>query len=206
MTQELVDRQLITELAQGEWARRDARQWDRLLDCYHPDARVVVTWFDGSAEEFVQRSRDPAHAGRGRTVHQLGPSLVELDGDRALVDTACAILIRRHVEGVACDVTAYCRHRSRVERLDGQWRLHSLVGVYYKNTLTPVVPGTAPKLDTDRLSRYRPSYDFQCYYREQQGEPVFSNRPGLDRPDLIEKLETADSAWLSGQNLPLGIA
>ncbi len=41
MTQELVDRQLITELAQGEWARRDARQWDRLLDCYH---RMLGSW------------------------------------------------------------------------------------------------------------------------------------------------------------------
>jgi hypothetical protein len=195
----------ITEVAQAERTARDTKEWELMLDCYHPDARIFLSWIDGTREDFVTRSRRMAEKPGGHAIHQLGPTLVQLNGDRALADTACAILMRRLFDGVECDLTGYCRHWSRVERRDGQWRLCSLVGVYEKNTLVPVIPGTAPKLDEQRLAGYRSSYNFQCYHREQEGNTPFSDRPGLDRPDLVEALKSADRAWLSGQDVPLGV-
>lgn len=202
---QLVDKLLITELAQTERKARDDKQWQLLEDSYHPDARIFLSWFDGSPAEFVAASRRMADRAGGHAIHELGPTLVQLDGDRALADTSCAILMRRVFEGVECDLTGYCRHRSRVERRAGEWRLSSFVGIYAKNTLVPVVPGTAPKLDEARLAGYRSSYDFQCYHREQEGNTPFANRPGLDRPDLVEALEEVDRAWLAGADLPLGV-
>jgi hypothetical protein len=199
-----VDKLLITELAQTERRARDDKQWQLLRDCYHPDARIFLSWFDGSPSEFVTSSQRMADRPGGHALHELGPTLVRLNGDRALADTSCAILMRRVFEGVECDLTGYCRHRSRVERRAGHWRLCSLVGIYAKNTLVPVVPGTAPELDEARLATYRSSYDFQCYHREQEGNTPFANRPGLDRPDLVEALEQADRSWLAGSDLPLG--
>lgn len=201
----LADKFLIAELAQAERRARDAKDWPLMLDCYHNDARIFLSWIDGTREDFVTRSRRMAEVPGGHAVHQNGVTLVRLNGDRALADTSCAILMRRSFDGVTCDMTGYCRHRSRVERRDGTWRLLSLVGVYEKNTLVPVVPGTAPKLDEQRLARYRPSYNFQCYHREQEGSVAFADRPGTDRPDLIEVLEAADRQWLSGADVPLGV-
>jgi hypothetical protein len=202
----LADKFLIAELAQAERRARDAKDWQLMLDCYHDDARIFLSWIDGTAAEFVTRSQRMAEQPGGHALHQNGVTLVQLNGDRALTDTSCAILMRRNFDGVECDMTGYCRHRSRVERRDGTWRLLSLVGVYEKNTLVPVVPGTAPKLDQQRLADYRRSYDYQCYHREQEGNVAFSDRPGTDRPDLVAVLEAADRAWLSGADVPLGVA
>ena len=202
----LADKFLVAELAQAERRARDAKDWRLMLDCYHGDARIFLSWIDGPPADFVNRSQRMAEVPGGHAIHQNGVTLVQLNGDRALADTACAILMRRLFDGVECDMTSYCRHRSRVERRAGTWRLLSLVGVYEKNTLAPAVPGTAPKLDERRLAGYRPSYNFQCYHREQEGNTAFNDRPGTDRPDLVEALEAADQAWLSGANVPLGVA
>lgn len=196
---------LIAELAQAERRARDAKDWALMLDCYHRDARIFLSWIDGSPAEFVARSKRMAEVPGGHAIHQNGVTGVQLNGDRALADTSCAILMRRLFAGVECDLTGYCRHRSRVERRDGLWRLASLVGVYEKNTLVPVVPGTAPALDRQRLAGYRRSYDFQCYHREQEGSTAFADRPGTDRPDLVDALEAADRAWLDGADVPLGV-
>jgi hypothetical protein len=201
----LADKFLVAELAQAERRARDAKDWPLMLDCYHGDARIFLSWIDGTATEFVTRSQRMAEVPGGHALHQNGVTLVQLNGDRALADTSCAILMRRYFDGVECDVAGYCRHRSRVERRDGTWRLLSLVGVYEKNTLVPVLPGTAPKLDEQRLAGYRPSYNFQCYHREQEGNTAFADRPGSDRPDLVEALEEADRSWLSGRDVPLGV-
>jgi hypothetical protein len=201
----LTDKLLIAELAQAERRARDDKDWQLMLDCYHADSRIFLSWIDGMAAEFVAASRRMAERPGGHALHQNGFTLVRLEGNRALADTPCAILMRRLFDGVECDLTGYCRHRSRVERRDGRWRLRSLVGVYEKNTLVPVLPGTAPKLDEQRLAGYRPSYNFQCYHREQEGNTPFSDRPGLDRPDLVTALEAADRAWLSGADVALGV-
>jgi hypothetical protein len=202
---ELADKFLITELAQRERRARDDKEWQLMLDCYHPESRIFLSWIDGTAAQFVTASQRMADRPGGHALHQNGFTLVRLNGDRALADTPCAILMRRPFDGVECDMTAYCRHRSRVERRDGRWRLRSLVGVYEKNTLVPALPGTAPKLDERRLAHYRPSYNFQCYHREQEGNTAFSDRPGLDRPDLVRAQQSADLMWLSGRDVPLGV-
>jgi hypothetical protein len=201
----LADKFLIAELAQAERRARDAKDWQLMLDCYHGDARIFLSWIDAGPAEFVRRSQRMAQVPGGHAIHQNGVTLVQLNADRALADTSCAILMRRFFDGVECDLAGYCRHRSRVQRRDGTWRLLSLVGVYEKNTLVPVLPGAAPKLDEQRLASYRPSYNFQCYHREQEGNTPLADRPGTDRPDLVDALEAADRAWLSGADVPLGV-
>lgn len=193
-----LDKLAIAELAQAERAARDERDWDRLFDSYHRDSRVYISWFEGTATEFVEASRQMTAQPGGGSIHQLGVTLVTLNGDRALADTGCAILMRRNFEGVECDVTAYCRHRSRVERRDGVWRLLTLVGVYQKDTLVPAVPGEIPQLDLDRLHSFRPSYRYLSYYRAQMGHRPHMDRPGVDRPELIERLVREDESWLAG--------
>lgn len=90
----------------------------------------------------------------GHAVHVLGPTLVHVNGNRALADTGCTILMRRAVGGVECDLTSYCRHHSRVERHGNGWRLRTLVGVYENNTLAPVVPAGSRRSTSTSSPRY----------------------------------------------------
>jgi hypothetical protein len=203
---EALQRLAITELAQRERAARDGRLWDVMSDCYVPEgSRVYLSWFDGTAEEFIEGSRSMGAEPGGHALHSLGPSTVQVAGDRALVDTPCAILFRRTFAGVECDMTSFCRHHSRVVRADGTWRLATFVGVYEKNTLAPVVPGTAPDIDVERLATFRASYAFQAYFRAQEGKRVHHDRPGLDRPDLVARFLAAEREWLAGADVPLGV-
>lgn len=202
----LSDRLAIAELAQTERLARDRRLWQVMADCYHPDeSRVFLSWFDGNAVQFIAASRAMGEEPGGHAIHSLGPTLVRVRGDRALADTGCTILMRRMVAGVDCDLTSYCRHHSRVQRHGDGWRLRTLVGVYEKNTLAPVVPGRLPEIDAELLASLRRSYDYQSYFRVQQGKPVNQDRPGLDRPDLVERFFAAEERWLAGDDVPLGV-
>lgn len=200
-----IDKVQVAELAQFERLARDTCQWDAMLDCYYEDARIYLSWIDGAPKQFVDASRRMAEEPGGHAIHELGPTMVTISGDRALADTSCAILMRREFAGVECDLTAYCRHKSRVERQDDRWRLRSLVGVYVKNTLAPAIPGGVPKIDEQRLASYRASYNYQCYYRAEKGHLPFADRPGLDRPELVDALVSADEAWLTGADVSLGV-
>jgi len=77
--------------------------------------------------------------------------------------------------------------------------------VYEKNTLAPVIPGEAPAIDSELLGTFRASYDYQSYFRAQQGLPVFTDRPGLDREDLLARFLAAEDRWLAGESVPLGV-
>jgi hypothetical protein len=204
-SEEWLDKLAIAELAQTERNARDNRQWDLMAECYHPGSRVFLSWFDGTAAAFIAASKVMGEEPGGHAIHSLGPTLVRISGDRALADTPCAILFRRVFDGLACDMTSYCRHHSRVERVEGRWRLRSLVGVYEKNTLAPVIPGQVPAIDSDKLSTFRAGYAFQSYFRAQEGKPVHHDRPGTDRPDLVARFHEAEDKWLAGADVPLGV-
>jgi hypothetical protein len=203
---DLADKLAIAELAQIERLARDRNQWELMADSYISEgSRVFLSWFDGDAGAFIAASRAMNAEPGGPAIHSNGPTLVELNGDRALAETPCAILFRRVFDGVECDMTAYCRHHSRVVRVGGLWRLCTLVGVYEKNTLTPVVPGVVPEIDTEVLAGLRPSYNYQTYLRAQQGKRFHDDRPGIDRPDLVDRFLTAERRWLAGEDVPLGV-
>ena len=35
----------------------DLGEWDRLRSCFHPDARLTVSWYSGPLDGFIDRSR-----------------------------------------------------------------------------------------------------------------------------------------------------
>ena len=43
----------ITQLVLRERQGRDRGWWAQMADCFHPDSRVTLSWFDGPGSEFV---------------------------------------------------------------------------------------------------------------------------------------------------------
>src|SRR5271165_1102812 len=97
-TGEIEDRRLIAELLQNWVVWRDAGDWERFRTVWHADGRMMATWFQGSAEEFIRVSREGWDKGVN-ILHRLAGCSVDLAGPRAIAQTKMAILQRAPVDG-----------------------------------------------------------------------------------------------------------
>lgn len=185
----------LIELARAERDLRDSSRWREMAELYAEDAYVRISWFSGSAREFIEESR--LHLGEpGRSVHQLGLPSVRIVGERALINTPCALYIDRTINGVDCELICLLNHQSRAARQGGAWRLHSLVAIYKKDFLLVRDPGQTLQVDLSELSGYRSSYRYLSLSRAR-GQVPAQDLPGVDRPDLVDALMEEDEAWLA---------
>ena len=122
-----LDRQTIRELIETWALARDAGMWENLRAVWHDDNEGMrATWFQGTADEFVEGSKG-AFARGVRAQHTLGGSTIQVAGNRAIAQTRMAILHRAPVEGVVCDFTCVGRFYDFFEKR-GRWGLVSRRG------------------------------------------------------------------------------
>lgn len=120
----------------------DLGEWDRLRACFHPDARITVSWYSGPLDGFIDRSRAMA-ANRKPEEHRkhwLGNLRSEIRGARAVLETDVLILIREFLDGTLFDYTSYARFYDLFEKRAGVWRILEWNCIYDKDRLDPVVP------------------------------------------------------------------
>jgi hypothetical protein len=195
--QALIDRVAVADLVQTERAARDQGQWERMAGCFHPDSRVSLSWIETTGPAFVAASQ-AAFAAGVRHLHQMSPTLVSLNGGRALAETGCVVILPGAIGGVAVTVTCQARLFARVERrVDGVWRIAALRPHYFRDTIAADLPGQVPILDGGRLAGYRESYRFLSYLLEETGKTPRDDLAGADRPDLAAALEAEEAAWLA---------
>ena len=106
MSQEQADRLEIRDLIENWAVRRDAGDWQRFRTVWHDDGRMMATWFQGSADEFIAVSRKAFEAGIN-ILPFLGGVSIDLRGRRAIAQTKTTINQRALVDGVECDVVLY---------------------------------------------------------------------------------------------------
>lgn len=193
--QSFLDKAEIVEVVQTERAARDSASWTTMLNTFHDDSIVDISWFLGSGAEFVAASRRLYESGR-HSAHQMGPTLVSLNGRRALAQTSCAVCVRMRLDGVEVEVTAHSRLHERLEQRDGAWRLSRMGIVYVRDQLSLVNPAERVEIDAARLAAYRPSYKFLSYFLALTGETPRADLPGIDRPETVQPLIERDGTWL----------
>ncbi len=180
-----------------KWAVwRDGGHWDRFQTVWHPDARMVATWFDGPAPEFVARSRAGWLAGVNVN-HFLGGTVVDIAGERALAETKMTISQRLPLQGEPVDVACTGRFYDFLDRRAGEWRFVERRCIYETDRIVPVTPGKAIPLDADRLSRFPEGYRHLGYVQELAGMQVNPDLPGRHGPAL-DSLYQRGRAWLHG--------
>lgn len=190
-----LDKLAVAEVVQTERAARDQGQWERMAACFHPDSVVRISWIETSGPAFVEASRQAFAAGL-RHLHQMAPTLVRLDGDRALAESGAAILLGGTIGGVEVLVTCQARMHARVERRGGEWRIARLGAVYFDDAISARIAGEVPTLDRGRLDRYRRPLRFMSYLLEEGGKTPLADLAAIDRPDLVEAMLAAEEAWL----------
>ena len=144
---DLRDRLEIRELVERWVVWRDAGDWERFRTVWHDDGRMMATWTQGTADEFIAMSK--AGWEKGVQIHHvLGGQSVDVAGDRAVSQVKMEIHQRATVDGVEVDVTCTGRFYDFLERRDGRWGLVLRQPIYELDRMDPVDP--AARLELDR--------------------------------------------------------
>jgi SnoaL-like domain len=192
------DKYACAELIQGWGLYRDQGKWKELLATFVPEGKIAVSWFSGSFAEFVDRCRRSFEAGQ-RSKHQIFPSIVRVNGERALAETNVTILVRQKINGVLADMTSYARFLDRLERRGGRWGIRERVAVYERDRLDPVEPSeTFDQLfKASDLSIYPEAYRYMAARLVAAGRalaPVVYSDGSPQTAEVYRRYET----WLGG--------
>ena len=200
-TQRLLDGFAVSQLILRERLARETHNYDDEEACFYPEAIVEVSWFKGTAAEFVNAGRisGPAEYGK-KSVYfdSIGPASVLVSNDRAIADSACAIHTFLPLDGVEASMTSYTRLLYRARNAGGEWRIAGLRAIYIRDQLEPSNPAEIPQIDLVKLNLYRPSYRHLSYVLQANGRPLRNDLPGVDQPDAVTALRAAERRWLYG--------
>jgi SnoaL-like domain len=198
MSDDAADRVAIRALIENWALWRDARDWARFRTVWHDDGRMMATWFQGTADEFIKVSEE-GYARGVRILHFLGGVTIDVAGTRAVAQTKMTISQRGPVEGVVCDVVCTGRFYDFLEKR-GRWGLVLRQPIYEKDRLDPVDPSAAPVLDRKLLATFPEGYRHLAYLQARIGYQVKTDMPGLDGRE-VEALYARGSAWLRGETI-----
>lgn len=192
------DRAEILRVVQSWGLLRDEGRWDELRKLYAPDALQTTSWAMGTAAQFIERCIEGAKKpGARRSMHSIGASVIELNGDRAIAETRRIILTRATLHGVLIDLTNYGRSYDRFVRHQGAWKLQQRNGIYERDRIDPVDSTQTVTLDPKELAKYPEGYRYLAYLQAGAGERISPNLPTPNSPEL-ERLYAEGRAWLQG--------
>src|SRR5690349_11696826 len=194
---EFQDRIAIRDLVENWAVWRDAGDWQRFRSVWFDDGRMMATWTQGTADEFIQMSKDGWAKGVS-ILHFLGGQSIDLAGNRAISQTKMTIAQRGRVHDVVVDVVCTGRFYDFLEKRDGRWGFVLRQPIYEKDRMDPVDPAAKLSLDPALLAKFPEGYRHLAYLQSQIGYPVKTDMPGLTGPE-VEALYARCQAWLAGQ-------
>lgn len=196
--QNLLDREELFDLVRRERFARDQRRFEVMRDCFHPDAYVRTSWYDGrGGEAYVEATREfMGRVGNGK--HWVFPAFAQIAGDRATVESPAMIFSRTRLDGVEVDFHVFCRFFSRAVRVDGVWKLISFEVLFERDIMKPVNPSERLPVDWSRLETLRQSYKFLAWIQQSRGVVVNPDLLGDDRPDELAAFHAGEDRWLAG--------
>ncbi len=199
MQGQMQERLAIREVVENWVVWRDAGHWERFRGVWHADGRMMATWFQGTAEEFIAVSRAGFEKGVN-ILHFLGGNSVDIAGNRAISQTKMTISQRAKVHDVTVDVVCTGRFYDFFEKRDGRWAIVLRQPIYEKDRMDPVDPAARLSLDATLLSRFPEGYRHLAYLQTVIGFKVKPDMPGLKGPE-VEALYARGRAWLEGKPL-----
>jgi hypothetical protein len=193
----LVDRILIRELVENWVVYRDSGDWERFRSVWHEDGRMMATWCQASAEDFIRASQQGWAKGVS-ILHTLTGSSIDVVKDRAVAQTKMTISQRDTVDGVLVDVVCTGRFYDFLERRNGRWGLVLRQPIYEKDRMDPVDPAVRLSLDQALLGRFPAGYRHLAYLQTRIGYEVKKDMPGLKGGE-VERLYARGKGWLEGR-------
>jgi hypothetical protein len=199
----MLDRSAIRDLIESWAIWRDSGDWERLGALWHEDGRMVTTWCEVPAQEFLVLCRRAWSNGSISAGHFLGGTSIELAGTRAVAQTRMTLTQRAELHGALVDVACTGYFYDLLERRNGRWGLVLRHPIYEADRLDPVDPAATIQLDGKRLGEFPPGYRHLAYLQTALGLKVNARLPGRVGPE-IDELRSRGRNWLEGgpANLP----
>jgi hypothetical protein len=194
---DFAERLRIRELLENWVVWRDSCDWERFRQVWHPEGRMMATWFQGTGDEFIKVSQEGFARGV-RIVHFLGGMSIEVAGVRAIAQTKMTIGQRAPVDGVLCDVVCTGRFYDFLEKRDGRWGIVLRQPIYEKDRIDPVDPAAKLALDRALLDSFPEGYRHLAYLQSRIGYKVKPDMPGLTGSE-VEALYRRGAGWLKGE-------
>ncbi len=199
MAADLNDQLAIRQTVENWVVWRDAGDWERFRTVWHPEGRMMATWFQGPAEEFIKVSREGFDKGVS-ILHFLGGHSSDIAGNRAIAQTKMTINQRAKVHDVVVDVVCTGRFYDFFEKRDGAWRIVLRQPIYEKDRLDQVDPAAKLSLKAEQLARFPEGYRHLAYLQTEIGYKVKPDMPGLKGPEVAALYERGRN-WLAGKPL-----
>lgn len=163
----VTDKFEIIEVSTIAMVCRDTGDWARLAQCFHPDARLTTSWFDGTAREFAEQSKSmmEGHLPGDTQRHMMSNPRVTLSGRRAINEFYLVLHQGRTLDGYEFDLQTWSVTLDLFEKRDGQWRISKRMMIYEKGRMDPRTPGSVPQSYYDGLdlSRFPAPIKYHCY-------------------------------------------
>ena len=194
---DIIRRLEVRELIENWVIYRDSADWDNFSTVWTEDGRMMATWFQGPAEEFIKVSIKGFERGI-YILHFLGGSTIRIEGDRAVAQTKMTISQRGDVHGIKCDIVCTGRFYDLIDFRDGKWGVVLRQPIYERDRMTPLDSFQSVSLDMDILSSYPIGYQHLAYFQQGLGYDVKRDMPGLVGPE-VQALYAQGEAWLQGE-------
>ena len=185
----------ITQVVLRERQGRDRGWWAQMGECFHPDSRVTLSWFDGPGPGFVAGSEKMFNNGI-KTIHRPSPPVVHQNGYKAVLELPIGIERRFMLKGVEADINSFSRLLYQLEKRETGWKILFLNAIYERDTLTPTLPGKTLDVDPEKIAQFRPSYRFVAYDISLSGRAMMDNLYGDDQPERVQELYKSAFDWL----------
>ena len=192
-----LDRLEIRDLIENWVLWRDTGSWERLRTLWHDDGRMVTTWCEVDAEEFIDLCKKAWVSGAINANHFLGGTTLEIAGERAIAQTKMMVTQRALLHGVEVDVTSMGRFYDLLERRKQRWAIVLRHPVYERDRVDTVDPSATLALDRTLLSEMPVGYRHLAYLQTHLGLNVNRDLAGRSGPEL-ETLLARGRAWLAG--------
>ena len=199
--QAVMDKFEMIEVSNVLLSCRDAGDWERLAQCFHADARVTTTWFDGTAQEFAGAAKNmmDGHHPTDTQRHMINNPRVTINGHRAVNEYYVTLCQGRTMDGYEFDFQTWSVTLDLFERRDGNWRICKRSNIYEKDRMEPHVPGSVPQSYYDQLdlSRYPVAIRYHCYRNERSSGHAPKNLILKGSPEEQAARKHA-AEWLAG--------
>jgi hypothetical protein len=202
LTQEVIDKIRVQSCVCKSIIARDLGQWERVADCYHPDAVLITSWFTGSPAAFVKGSQTmkiARHPGESQK-HMTSNFWIELGGTRAVSECDVILYQRRLVNQVELDFSTWSRRLDLLEKRQGEWKIWRLNFIYEKDRVDPAKPDPAfdELFSSIDLSGYPPQIRYHCWRNDMVGFPP-SKDICLKDSEREKEVRAEAASWLAGE-------
>jgi hypothetical protein len=163
------------------------------------DGRMMATWTQGTADEFIEMSKQGWAKGVS-ILHFLGGQSIDLSGNRAISQTKMTISQRAPVHDVVVDVVCTGRFYDFLEKRGARWGLVLRQPIYEKDRMDPIDPAVRLTLDAKLLAGFPEGYRHLAYLQSQIGYKIKPDMPGL-KGEAVAQLYASGAKWLKGEKL-----